>query len=308
LPFGVQPSIALAIARPDDDVQGAANRSYFPAIAGTSALFRTLGIQIVSGRGFNDGDTAAAPPVIIVSEQTARQLFGSAAAVGQTLVVKPNGGRQQRVTVIGVTRDTDVRRLGGARGPLVFLPWQQSFNRNVVISMRSTGDGRAAVATLRESIRRADLDAGVDVIGSGRSVLSGPFEIVRAGGRGALYLGAFTLLLSMVGLFGVQSHIVTYRTREFGVRMSLGATAGQIKLMVVRDGYRPIVEGLVLGLWGGVAARAIVRSYTDIDVAIFDASMLLVAPIPVILAAIAACYLPAARASRVDPVTALRCE
>jgi predicted permease len=308
LPFGVQPSIALAIARPDDDVQGAANRSYFPAIAGTSALFRTLGIQIVSGRGFNDGDTAAAPPVIIVSEQTARQLFGSAAAVGQTLVVKPNGGRQQRVTVIGVTRDTDVRRLGGARGPLVFLPWQQSFNRNVVISMRSTGDGRAAVATLRESIRRADLDAGVDVIGSGRSVLSGPFEIVRAGGRGALYLGAFTLLLSMVGLFGVQSHIVTYRTREFGVRMSLGATAGQIKVMVVRDGYRPIVEGLVLGLWGGVAARAIVRSYTDIDVAIFDASMLLVAPIPVILSAIAACYLPAARASRVDPVTALRCE
>lgn len=307
LPFGIQPAMQVALAIPDGDVETALGRSSVPAIAATASLFRTLGTPIVSGRGFNDGDAAGAPPVMMVSEQTARQFFGSTDAVGRTLMVRREG-RQQTATVIGVTRDTDVRRLNSLRGPLVFLPWAQAFNRSVVITMRSTGKGSDAVATLRESIRQADLDAGVDVIGGGRAILSGPSEIIRAGGRGALYLGAFTLLLSMVGLFGVQSHVVTYRTREFGVRMSLGATSRQIKLMVMRDGYRPIVEGLVLGLWGGLAARAIVRAYIDVDVAIFDLSMLLVTPIPVILAAMTACYLPAARASRVDPLKALRCE
>jgi ABC-type lipoprotein release transport system permease subunit len=90
--------------------------------------------------------------------------------------------------------------------------------------------------------------------------------------------------------------------------MSLGATARQIKLMVIRDGYRPVAEGLVLGLWGGVAARMIIRSATDLDVAIFDPWMLMVSPVPVILATLCACYWPAARASRVNPTTALRYE
>jgi len=307
LPFGIQPSIQLAIAPPTGDVAGALSRSRVPAIAATSSVFKTLGVMIVSGRGFNDGDVAAASPVVMLSERAARQLFGTSNAVGQSVAVKYEG-RQLSAAVVGVTRDTDVRRLAGPPGPLVFLPWSQAFNRSVVIAMRSTGGGADAVAALRESIRRADIDVGVDAIGDGRALLSGPFAIARSAGRGTLYLGGFTLLLSMVGLFGVQSHVVTYRTREFGVRMSLGATAGQIKLMVMRDGYRPIVEGLVLGLWGGLAVRLIIRSYTDIDVAIFDSAMLLVAPIPVVLAAVAACYLPAARASRIDPLKALRCE
>lgn len=146
------------------------------------------------------------------------------------------------------------------------------------------------------------------MIGTGRAVLTGPFELVRSMGMGTLYLGAFTLLLSMVGLFGVQSHLVSYRTREIGVRMSVGATARQIKLMVIRDGYRPVFEGLVLGLWGGLAGRVIARSYMDVDVAVVDPWMLLFTPIPLIAAAFVACYWPASRAARVDPTVALRCE
>jgi ABC-type antimicrobial peptide transport system permease subunit len=123
-----------------------------------------------------------------------------------------------------------------------------------------------------------------------------------------LYLGGFTLLLSMVGLFGVQSHVVSHRTREIGVRMSVGATASEIKMMVMKDGYRPVVEGLILGLWGGLAGRVLVRGYMDVDVAVVDPWMLAVTPVPLVLAAFCACYVPAARASRVDPTVALRAE
>ena len=78
--------------------------------------------------------------------------------------------------------------------------------------------------------------------------------------------------------------------------------------MVVRDGARPVADGLILGLWGGIVGRLLVRSYTDLEVVVFDAWMLLLAPVPIVLAALCACYLPAARASRIDPTTALRCE
>ena len=104
---------------------------------------------------------------------------------------------------------------------------------------------------LREAIRKADPDLAVTAIGTAPIA---PRRPVRArcdrSARGALYLGGLTLLLSMVGLFGVQSHVVAHRTREIGVRMSVGATARQIKLMVFKDGYRPVIEGLMLGTVG----------------------------------------------------------
>ena len=109
----------------------------------------------------------------------------------------------------------------------------------------------------------------------------------------------------MVGLFGIQSHIVARRTREIGVRMSFGASAAQIKRMVLKDGYRPVLEGLALGLFIGLAGRAIVRAYLDIEVNVVDPWMVVV-PIPLVLAAFCACYLPAQRASAVDPNVALR--
>jgi len=124
-----------------------------------------------------------------------------------------------------------------------------------------------------------------------------------------LYLGALVIALSMIGLFGVQSHVVAHRTREIGVRMSVGATARQIKLMVLKDGYRPVFEGLLLGLWGGVAGRIIVRSQMELENAtIVDPWMLFLTPLPLIAAAFCACYLPASRAASVDPTVALRCE
>ncbi|MEO7133101.1 MAG: ABC transporter permease [Vicinamibacterales bacterium] len=306
MPFGIPPALQLGIARPGADSSAELNRAAIAAIAVSPAFFQTTGVRIVEGRAFTDDDRQGGAPVIIVSQLLARQLFGTGSAVGRDVIVKRQETRT--ATIVGVAHDTDVGMIYSRPRPLAYLPLDQHFNRFITVTGRSAAGGANAVAPLREAIRRADLDLGVDIVGAGRSTLSGPFELMGSAGRGTLYLGAFTLLLSMVGLFGVQSHAVAYRTREIGVRMSMGASVAQIKMMVMKDGYRPVLEGLALGLWGGLAGRAMVRASVDIDVAIVDVWMIVITPIPLVLAAFCACYLPAARAASVDPTIALRCE
>ena len=96
---------------------------------------------------------------------------------------------------------------------------------------------------MREAIRRADPDVAIDRIGTGRTVLAGPFQVMRGFGLTAIGLGAITLLLAMAGLYGIQSNVIANRTREIGVRMSFSATSSQIKRMVLLDGYRPVLDG-----------------------------------------------------------------
>ena len=306
LPFGV-PAMPVTVGIPED--LDSVKRNPSVAVAATPALFKTLGIDIVRGRRFTDDDGPASAPSIIISELTAKQMFGGADPIGRALIVRRPQAADTHAVVVGVARDTDVRMIYGDRRSLIYMPLAQQFASGLTITARSTGAGAHAVPSLRDALRRADPDLAVAAIGPGSSLLAGPFVIISSLGRGALYLGGLTLLLSMAGLFGVQSHVVAHRTREIGVRMSVGASARQIKLMVLKDGYRPVFEGLLLGLWGGVAARIIMRSYMELDnVTIIDPWMLFLTPIPLIAAAFCACYLPASRAASVDPTVALRCE
>jgi len=306
LPFGV-PAMQVTIGIPED--LDSVKRNPSVAVAATPALFQTLGIDIVRGRQFTDDDGPARAPSIIMSELAAKQLFRDADPIGRAVIVKLPQATETHAVVVGVARDTDVGWIYSDPRALIYMPLAQQFGRGLTITARSTGAGAQAVPALREAIRKADPDLAVTAIGAGSTLLAGPFVIVSSLGRGALYLGGLALLLSMVGLFGVQSHVVAHRTREIGVRMSVGATARQIKLMVLKDGYRPVFEGLLLGLWGGVAGRIMVRSYLELEnVTIFDPWMLFLTPIPLIAAAFCACYLPASRAASVDPTVALRCE
>ena len=298
LPFGLQ-SMRVAVST----TAGAASTA--TGIAATPAIFQTLGIPLVHGRGFGDRDRASGAPVVVVSEFTARSLFGTADAVGRLVTVRRQGASTLDATVIGVAANTDVGRLFGEPRPFVYLPAALEPEPLIVVTARSTGDPTIAVRALSDALRRADPDLAIDLISTGRTVLAAPYVVLRAAGLTALALGGLTLLLSMVGLFGIQSHVVLHRTREIGLRMSIGATAAQIRRMVLTDGYRPVVDGLILGLFGGLAGRAIVRGYLAIDVQILDPWMAVV-PLPLIAAAFSACYFPARRAARVDPNVALR--
>ena len=306
MPFGLSGTLRLSLSMPDRAKGDKTDVHAAYGIAATPSIFRTIGVQILRGRGFEDRDGPGAPLVVVLSELTARRIFGTIDAVGRPLVLQSQPTRAPIATVIGIARDTDVGHVLAAPRAFFYLPLAQRYDSRLTVVARSKGNAAEAVRALREALRRADPDLAVDVIGTGRETLAGVFVFLRAAGIGALALGALTLLLAMVGLFGIQSHIVAHRTREIGVRMSLGASAAQIKRMVLKDGYRPVFEGLALGLFGGMAGRVIVRAYLDIEVNVVDPWLLLVVPIPLVMAAFCACYLPAHRAAGVDPNVALR--
>jgi putative ABC transport system permease protein len=303
MPLGL-PAMRLTLSQPDPAIGGTPDRYNAVGVAATPSLFTTIGVPILRGRGFDDRDHATAAPVVVLSEFTARRIFGTSDAVGRPVVVE--GHVRVTATVIGIARDTDVGYVFGESRPVAYLPLAQRYEPFLAIVARSTGDAATAVRALRGALRQVDPDLAVEVIGTGRTVLAGASVFRRAAGMTALALGALTLSLAMVGLFGIQSHIVAYRTREIGVRISLGASPRQIQRMVLRDGYRPVVEGLAIGLFIGVIGRAIVRAYTDVDVSVVDPWLFFVVPIPLIVAAFCACYFPAHRAAGVDPNVALR--
>jgi predicted permease len=308
LPFGTPNSqVRLSTADP----RSTATVGYRAAIAigATPNLLSVLGVPLLQGRPFDDRDDAAAPRVAILNATAATALFGAADAVGREVWVSRGDGKAAATlaTIVGVARDTDtVVYMASERDEVVYMPLAQQSTVPTTVVARAGGDEGAAVAALQAAIRRADADVAVVGIGAGWEMLSGPFSMVRFVGNASLLLGALTLILAMVGLYGIQSQGVTLRTREIGIRLSFGATAGQVKRMVLMDGYRPVLEGLVLGLAGGLGGRAFIRIYLEVPLSVVDPWMLALVPLPLVLAAFCAGYLPARNAARVDPNVALR--
>jgi predicted permease len=310
LPFGTTGNPLVLLTTPDKPfVPNVSTYEGTPLLAASPGLFKTIGVPILQGRGFDDRDGPEAPLVAVLNESTARKVFGSTQVVGRQLLMKnaPRRGEQhaKSLTVVGLARDTDVTHLFSKNGHLVYVPFAQSYQRSVSVVARAK-DAEIATRAVRDAIRRADPELGIQAAGTGRVMLAGPYVALRTFGIGAVTLGGLTLLLAMIGLYGVQSQIVTQRTREIGVRMSVGASAGQIRRMVLKDGYAPVLQGLAIALFIGVSGRAIIQALVPIPIGILDPWMLALVLIPVGVAASCACYLPARRASRVDPNVALR--
>jgi putative ABC transport system permease protein len=310
LPLGTSMNPQLRLSTPDRPILAKGDFVGASLVAATPGIFRTIGVPILHGRGFDQRDHAGMPGVVVVNETTARKLFGTSGVVGRELVMQVTGRGPaqpaQTVTIVGVARDTDTSYLSPRRGSVVYAPIVQRFDPFITVTARASGNTAAAVGALQTAIRRADPDVAIERVGDGRTMLTGPYVFLRFIGGSSLSLGLLTLVLAMVGLYGVQSHGVAHRTREIGVRMSFGATAGMIKRMVLKDGYRPVGEGMAIGIFIGLSGRAIIRAYLDAKINIVDPWMLAVVPIPLILAAFCACYLPARRAANVEPSVALR--
>lgn len=263
------------------------------------SFFSTLGIRLLHGRAFADGEHNAA----VISATTARALFGTTEAVGRHLVAN-DASPPAVYDVVGVAADTDVGWMYREGQPLVYVALPATFNRRLTIAVRA-GDATVALRTLRQALAR-NPSISVDALDVASAVLTGPFRLLRAMAMGAAVLGAVTLVLALCGLYGLQSQLVTLRRGEIGLRVALGATGSRIRRMIVLEGFRPVLEGLVLGTFGGIVARAGVNAYLDLGLSVVDPWMLLVAPVPVVVAAYLACQLPARAAAAVDPNTALR--
>jgi len=307
LPFGLAMTLHGDIGTPDRPVVKRTVDTSTAILAGSPDLLRTLNVPVVRGRTFDDRDDAGSRRVAIVSEFTERKLFGTGSALDHEITLHDRERRTaETFTVVGVAGQTDVDRLMWREGHVVYLPFAQRYRPNVALVAHTKRDPSHAAAILRSAVREADPDAPVGSAGPLSWIVAGPYVFARLGAALAGALGALTLILAAVGLYGVQAQATAHRTREVGVRMALGAAASDIRRMMLRDGFRPVVEGLVIGLVLGTLARAGLRALILAPIDVIDPVAIVTVPIPLGIAALCACGIPAWRAARVDPNVALR--
>jgi hypothetical protein len=237
------------------------------------------------------------------------QVCGSVSLLLATRAETPSEGRLASdigaVTIVGVSAD-DEPWDNGQRKPLIFLPFAQRYDRFLPVTFIARAvDPVQGVAALRASIRRVDPDLPVGNAATSVVLVYG-FYPLRLIAIMATSLRVLALVLAMAGLFGVLSHVVMKRTREMGIRLAIGAERSGIFRLVLGDGLQPVGKGLLLGLGIGFASRIAVSAFVVTNVSPVDPWPLVLLPVPFVVAALAACYFPAARASRVDPNVALR--
>jgi putative ABC transport system permease protein len=307
VPFGLSMTSWAEATTPDKPFVPRVRYELTDMIAATPEVFGTLGIPIVRGRAFDDRDDRTAPHVMIVSEKTSRTFFGTTDAIGRQLMVQPWGRPPaDTFTIVGIARDTDSGFLMSRANDTTYVPLSQHYEPFVVVMARTSGDPQKAARLIQRSARQVDPDLLINSAGPASVLLAGPYFAARIATSLAAALGMLTLLLAMVGLYGVQGHLVTRRTREIGVRMAVGATRDQIQHMVLAEGFRPVMEGLVLGLVLSILARLTLRALLSASIQAIDPIGFSLVPIPLFIAASVACCVPARRAARVDPNVALR--
>jgi putative ABC transport system permease protein len=312
MPFGTTFTPIAGLSRPDQpDLPGRKQYVHAMWLTATPSVFRTFGVGLVRGRGFTEHDVAGTDAVAVLSEHTAHQVFGTADPVGRQMLLRNVLNMTERdvsatLTVIGVAADTDTQHRYSRDIGTVYVPLAQHFEPLLTIAARTTGDPSRLGGSLRALAQRADPDLVVDRPLPAALVVTGAYVLVDVVSRVAGGLAVLALVLSMAGLFGVLSHLVSRRTREMGLRMALGADPGRIRRLILGDGLRPVFVGIGIGWVVGLLVRLLLRAAYDTALSGTDLIVFGLAPLPILAAAAAACYWPARRASRVAPNEALR--
>jgi predicted permease len=266
--------------------------------------FSTVGIPLLSGRDFSDRDTAQSPRVAIVSESIARRYFANTSPLGKRL-----GYQKLDTEIVGVVRDVRLT-LHSEPNAMIYFPTRQPPNFTASphgIAVRVAGDAGLAVPAIRSAIQRAAPSLLID----GVTPMSVAVQRDVARERLVAYLAAsfafVALLLACIGLYGVLSYTVTRRTQEIGVRMALGARPADLTRMVIGDGSRMVLPGVAAGI---LAAMMVGRLVTTLlaGVAGSDPIAMVTVAVALVVVALMASYVPARRASRIDPASALRSE
>jgi len=276
----------------------------------TPGFFTTLGISLLQGRDFTTNDRAGTPPVVIVSEATARRFWPNREAVGQRIRI--GGPQAPEFTVVGVAANARFRDLTGdlyapRAEPDVYFPLAQRTNTNLALAMRVEGDPTTYVKALQTAVR--GVDAGVPTFAV--APLSDNLRAVSATSRFAsIAMGAFSvvaLALAAIGIYGVMAYLVAMGRREIAIRMALGGERGDVVRMVLRLGLQLVGAGLAIGVTASFATNRLLRSQLW-NISPNDPMTFATAIGAVLLIAIVACWVPARRAVRVEPMVALRHE
>jgi putative ABC transport system permease protein len=274
-----------------------------------AGYFSMMGIPLVAGRVFNDtDDTANGPRRVIVNQAWVRRNLPGEDAIGKRIKFTYSPTQPYR-EIIGVVADIAEANLDGANDPILFAPYVQNGGSFLTYLVRTAGEPAGAISAVRAVLGQMDRQLVLiqpttmdEIIGQSTSVFLRRYP--------SLLIGSFALLaliLAMVGLYGVMSYSVSQRRREVGVRIALGAQPRDVIRLVVREGARLILIGAGVGVVAALGLTQVMKSLlfgvSTVDPLTFAAVTLLLAVV-----AMGACYLPARRATRTDPISALRCE
>lgn len=275
----------------------------------SSGYFATLRIPLVKGRLFNDADDQAHPRVILVNELLASQLFPGQDAVGQKIQIPTPGtdGTDPYWTIAGVVGDVVQYGLASPKTMQIYVPYTQYDCETSNLLFRVNGDPLQLASAVRSELRRLDSTLITPEFAPMDQVVAGSIVEQRFSTTLLTIFGLGGLLLAAMGIYGVISYVVGQRTSEFGTRIALGATPLHILSLVLQQGMRPVLLGAIVGIAACFPATRIIE-HLLFKTSRLDALTFVTVGVVLIGSAVLACYLPARRAMRVDPMVALRYE
>ena len=269
----------------------------------TPTYFEAIGIPLLRGRVFSESDRGSSP-VVIINELLADRYFSEMDPIGQYLNIG-YGDSQCPCEVVGVVGNVKQRGLGADSEPGYYLPLQQTGWRSVSILARTTGDPSAIFASMRSIVTRRDPALAIENLGMLSARVTGTIAQPRFSAWLLAMFGAISLVLAIVGVYGVMAYAVSQRIPEIGVRMALGARASGVAQRIVREGATITAIGIGLGVAGAFGLTRFLSSLL-FQVQPFDSPTVLLVVVVLSVAGLASSYLPARRAAKVDPAVALR--
>jgi predicted permease len=270
----------------------------------TPTFFETLRIPLIRGRVFTESDRQNTTQVAIASEAMAKHFWPNQDAIGKRFHFFGDPPLRE---VVGIVRNTVVNQIGEEPQPLVYLPITQDYSPAATLQVRTNGRPEAVIASVRRQVQSVDTNLALTNVQTIEQVIGQGLWASRIGAGLLSVFGALALILALVGVYGVLSYSVNQQTREIGIRVALGAQASQVQWSVIAQGLKLAAIGLLVG---GIAALVLTSALSSLLFGIsgHDPLTFGVASLGLVCAASLACYIPARRATKVDPIIALRCE
>jgi len=303
LPLGLEYSTTSVY--PDGRPEPRANERPSACYESTSpGYFAAMGVPLLAGRDFSDADTAKSSGVVIINETLAHQFWPDENPIGKRLRSGNTGPAP--LEVVGVAKNGKYQTLGELPGLMIYYPISQVYSSDAAIVARTNGDPKAVIANVRNEVSRLDPNLPIFEAKTLQEHMNLPLFPLHAGAVAVGSFGVLAMVLAAIGIYGLMAYSVAQRTQEIGIRMALGARARDVWTMILRQGLIIVTVGIAGGLLGAIALSRVVASLlygvSATDPPAFALSLLLLAAV-----GLAACFFPARRATKVDPVAAIKC-
>ena len=266
--------------------------------------FDTLQIPLKKGRVFNELDKKDTTPVAVINEAMARHFWPEQDPIGRRFHFF---GDTMLLEVVGIVGNTVINQIGEDPQPLAYLPLSQDYAPAATLQVRTSGDPRSAIATVRNQVQSLARNLAITNVQTIDEVLDQGLWAPRMAAVLLTFFGVIALMLAAIGVYGVLSYSVNQQTREIGIRMALGAPRSAVLRLVVGQGFRLAAAGLLIGLIAGLALMRFVATLL-FGISTHDPTTFGAAAVILGFVAFLACYVPARRAARVNPIVALRYE